>query len=303
MSTLESYTCLSPLGSRKTLHTFLHPDGSPKSPSKTAKELPFIPYLQERDSMGHLLSKKHRSKVGTSSKDLFPLKHKSFDKTSSIFSFQPEPIQDIDADYAVFKYQPTLPISEVKAMLKNIVKPSSLSLTQQSVLSPCFQAPGRLLPLDKQVPSVGYYEPSDKLLHRSVNEVKIPKERRALGATKFMNSQEIDNIDLVKVYNKIYNRSTVVADFSRQTTRDNHFMNKLPAKNEALKTSIDHHGSSSNIGLKYSNSIKDMIQEVPLKAQQLNLLEARNFPLSTGALHDKFRQVKTKYNIYSAKLK
>jgi len=128
-----------------------------------------------------------------------------------------------DFKFETFKYLPRIP-SHPKESLKKILKPSSVLNSTAS--SPCFKSQGRPSSLYKVGPSVGQYEISDSLLHKSASEISFPKQIRMAPIMKETQQTTSEDVDIVQTFKKMYNRPFLIPDFGRQTNRNTHFISK-----------------------------------------------------------------------------
>jgi len=138
-----------------------------------------------------------------------------------------------DFKFEGFKYLPPI-TTKAKDALKNILKPSpnaqrikfsfykfSNFLQGSGIHSPCFLAQGRPKVTEKAGPSVGYYDASDSLLHKTVSEVAFSRKIRMAPLVKEEANPKstAESVDIMKSFNKVYNKPCLVPDFSKQTNR------------------------------------------------------------------------------------
>jgi len=302
-SVVEVNNFESPRHFRSDLYRYLQSETTVNSPAKKKESLQFIPYMQERDHLGHLISQKVNPISPSLPKSPTHTKYKSFDMSFRNLSPATLPTEGPEFKFEGFKYLPPI-TTKAKDTLKKILKPSP-SNPNSGVSSPCFLSQGRTVTLHKDGPSIGYYDASDSLLHKTVSEVAFPRKIRMVPLVKeeANPNSSAEAVDIMQSFNKVYNKPNLVMEFSKQIDRNNNFVGKNKP-NAKPRSKNGEHGftGTRSIRTKYV-SAKDNANELAKFQQTSHNVNPNNLPYTTFGLNDKFSQVKKKYNIFYMKLK
>jgi len=189
----------------------------------------FIPYAQERDSLGNLLTKR-ASMIPkmTRNPSCPPGKMKTVPRLN--FGMLPDPSAGSEFCFDNFKFQARVMHMTPKVSYKKLIKPINSSRTFQDTLSPSFRSPGRNTTRLRQTmfeefPGVGHYDISDDITHKATKKVIFTKELKEKPMTS-MRGYDSHDFDLMKAYNNAYQPRIYVPDFTKQTNRETHYHSK-----------------------------------------------------------------------------